>query len=262
MRIKAVPEFLERNMLVSRMLFLILIISLWEWAGLTRAFYFSRPSAIVLRITDWIYTGFIIEHFWVTFQEMALGFSLGFILGISTGLLLGSVKFLAQSLDPFLYFLYTLPRIALVPLFIVWFGFGLNFKVATVFFIVYFMIHYFIYYGMKDVDLELVNVLKVMRASKWEIYRKVILPYLTLWIFSSLKVALPRALMGAIVAEYIAATKGLGFIIFKAGDAFDTTGVFAGVVLLGLFSVFLFLFFDQVEKRALRWHVGAKAFSS
>lgn len=251
---------LSRNKLVLRTLLFIFLASLWEGAGLGNPFFFSRPSAIALKLANWIYTGFILEHFLVTLQEVVLGFIAGFALGIVTGILLGSVKYLARLLDPFQLFLYALPRIALIPLFIVWFGFGLGFKVVVIFFMVYFTVHYIVYYGMRDVDLSLINVLRVMKASKWDIYRKVIFPYITLWIFTCLKITFPLALMGAIVAEFLSANKGLGYVIFRAGSAFDIAGVFAGLVLLGLFAVLVDILLKQVEARVLRWHVGAKAY--
>ena len=230
-------------------------LALWEtisgrWVKL---FWISSPSAIWAQLMAWVETGDLWMHMEITLTETILGFVFGAVSGIAVGLALGLNKRLAAVLDPFIIAFYSLPKIALAPLFILWFGVGLLSKVVLATFVVFFLVFYNTYAGTLAVEQELVDVLRLMGATRWQIVRKVILPSVLLWIFTGMKISVPYALIGAVVGEMMASNKGLGYLIQASAGQYDTSGVFAALFVLMIIATGLHALLKQSEKLMLRW---------
>jgi NitT/TauT family transport system permease protein len=230
-------------------------LAVWELVSgrLIKPFWISSPSAIWAQLEDWIVTGDLWLHLQVTLTETVLGFVFGAASGIAVGLALGLNKRLAAVLDPFIIAFYSLPKIALAPLFILWFGVGLLSKVVLATCVVFFLVFYNTYAGTLAVEQELVDVLRLMGASRWQIIRKVILPSVLFWIFTGMKISVPYALIGAVVGEMMASNKGLGYLIQAAAGQYDTNGVFAALFVLMIIATGLHTILKQSERLLLRW---------
>jgi NitT/TauT family transport system permease protein len=231
------------------------VLALWEFASgrLIKPFWISSPSAIYAQLVDWIVTGELWMHVEITLTETLLGFVFGAVSGIAVGLALGLNKRLAAILDPFIIAFNSLPKIALAPLFILWFGVGLLSKVVLSTFVVFFLVFYSTYAGTLAVEQELVDVLRIMGGSRMQIVRKVILPSVLLWIFTGMKISLPYALIGAVVGEMMASNKGLGYLIQAAAGQYDTNGVFAALFVLMIIATGLHAALKLSERLMLRW---------
>lgn len=221
--------------------------------ALIDSFYISKPSEIWGALTDWWDEGILLESIQATLTAMFWGFLLGAVSGIVVGVILGSSPVLSGIFKPFLVSLNSIPRLALVPLFILWFGFGLQMKVALVALIVFFLVFYATYEGVRDVEQRLLDVLKVMDASKLTLQMKVRIPSAMAWIIQGLQVSIPYALVAAVTAEIIGSNTGIGFLIQRSAGVFYTAGVFAGIVILVVVSVVINALVTLVERRLLRW---------
>ena len=233
----------------------IVFLALWEYVSgrWVKPFWISSPSAIYAQLADWVITGELWLHVQITLTETLLGFVLGAVSGIAVGLALGLNKRLAAVLDPFIIAFNSLPKIALAPLFILWFGVGLLSKVVLATFVVFFLVFYNTYSGTLAVEQELVDVLRLMGGSRWQIVRKVILPSVLLWIFTGMKISVPYALIGAVVGEMMASNKGLGYLIQAAAGQYDTNGVFAALFVLMVIATGLHAALKLSERLMLRW---------
>jgi len=227
----------------------------WEWASrsLIDPFWISRPSQIAARLKEWYFTGFFFPHLWITLQEMAAGFFIGLALAVIVGFLLGTRRGIADILDPFLMAIWSVPGIVLGPLFILYFGIGFTPKMVLVAVTVFFLVFFNTFTGIRSVDQEWINALRMMGAAEREVFTKVILPASAIWIFSSFKNAIPYTLVAAIVGELIASQKGIGYLIEDASGVMDTTGVFAALFNLMIIGLILNEIVERVEKRVLHW---------
>ncbi len=228
---------------------------LWELLSrhLIGTFWISKPTDIIHRLYEWYSTGFFFPHLWITLKEMAAGFAIGLVLAIAASLLLGTRKVLADVLDPFMMAIWCVPGIVLGPLFILYFGTGFTAKMVLVAVTVFFLICFNTFTGIRSVDKEWINALRLMGASERTIFQKVILPASALWIFSSFKNAIPYTLVAAVVGELIASQKGIGFLIEEASGVMDTTGVFTALINLMFIGLILNEIVEQTEKRVLHW---------
>jgi NitT/TauT family transport system permease protein len=235
----------------------ILVVGLgfWQFASgrLIKPFWISSPSEIWRQLADWIATGELWLHVEVTLTETVMGFGFGAVSGVAVGLALGLNRRLAAVLDPFIIAFYSLPKIALAPLFILWFGVGLTSKVVLATFVVFFLVFYNTYVGTLAVEAELVDVLRLMGARRSQIVRKVILPSALIWIFTGMKSSVPYALIGAVVGEMMASNKGLGYLIEAAAGQYDTGGVFAALFVLMIIATGLHELLKQSERLVMRW---------
>ena len=177
--------------------------------------------------------GSIFGHLAITLYETFTGFFIGAICGIGLGFLLGQRETLAQIIDPYIVAFNGIPRIALAPLFIIWFGIGPTSKVVLVVIVVFFLTFFNTYAGIKGVDAELKNILRIMGATERQILMKVTVPAIVPWITTGLKISVPYAIVGAVVGEFIAASKGLGYLINYNTSLFSTTGALGGILVLG-----------------------------
>ena len=214
---------------------LLATLGLWELA--TRRswidpFFVSRPTVLAAQIFDWIRSGFILRHLWVTMQETIIGFVLGTLLGVAVGFLFAHWEKLAYVFDPFMVALNAMPRVVLAPLFILWFGLGLLSKVVMVISLVFFVVFFSTYTGIREVDRDLINNARILGASQRHLMCHVLLPSALTWIFSSLRTSVGFALIGAVVGEYLGSSEGMGYIISYAESMFNATGVLAGLLVL------------------------------
>src|SRR6266704_1555491 len=198
----------------------------WEWGAdskLLDKFFFSRPSDVLARVWQWISSGSIWGHLAVTFTEALLSFAIGVFLGVLLGFLLARVPLLAALLDPYIKIANALPRVVLAPIFLLWFGLGIWSKVALGVTVVFFIVFFNTYQGVREVDPVIVNNARMLGASERQLIRHVLIPSALTWIFSSLQTSLGFAMVGAVVGEYLGATRGLGHVISQAEGTFDTT---------------------------------------
>lgn len=240
---------------LARLMFLGAVLGIWELIASTfvNPFWISKPTLIAARLWELAVSGDLVWHGSVTVFEAIFGLFLGMAIGIPAGLLLGIYRRLADMVDPFVLGLYSLPRVALAPLFIMWFGIGLFSKAMLAFSLVVFIVVINIQEGVRNVDAEFVDLMRTMRASRGYIVRRVLLPAVVPWIFVSLRIGLGLALIGAVVAEVIGASRGLGWYIEHSAGQFDTTGVFAGLVALMIIAMVGNGLMKSVESVALRW---------
>ena len=252
---------IERLKLIGlRLLVVIAIIVIWQTVSgtLVDSFWVSKPSEILARLWRWISTGTLFGHLQVTFTEMMVGFLIGSVAGIALGMILGLNRFTAKLLDPFLIGFYSVPRIALAPLFILWFGIGLQPKIILSAVVVFFLVFMNTFAGVRDVDQELVDVLRVMGGRRDQIIWKVVLPSALAWVFAGLKISVPYALIGAVVGELVASNKGLGYLLSAASGQFDTTGVFAALLVLTIIGILINEIVNRAESFLLRWRVVSR----
>ena len=246
----------------SLRLFLALVIVLgWEFGSgdpqnefvLIDEFYVSTPTAIVDRLWRWIAEGVLWHHVWVTFQETGIGFAIGTTGGLVVGFIVGGNRFIGAVLSPFITALYSVPRLALIPLFIIWFGLGMESKIAMVAIVVFFLVFFNTYSGVTDVDQELIDVLRVMNARSHHIYGKVVLPSAMVWILTGMRVSAPYALVAAVTAEMISSNQGMGFLLIRSAGQFNIAGVFAAIWVMVAMSLVVNGFVMILESVFLRW---------
>ncbi|CAJ0788472.1 Putative aliphatic sulfonates transport permease protein SsuC [Ralstonia psammae] len=240
----------------------VVVLMFGAWEGLGRAgvidpFYFSMPSSIVARIWEWFAAGDIYTHLAITLAETILSFGIGTLLGISLGLWLGLSKLAAEVLDPFIKVFNAIPRILLAPIFVMWFGLGLTSKVALGATMVLFITFFNTYQGVREVNPVILANARLLKASRISLLRHVYVPSATSWILSSLRASVGMAVMGAIVAEYLGSSAGLGHLIAQAEGVFDATGVFSGIVVLSAFVIALDRSVDALEGKLLVWRPKA-----
>ncbi len=251
LRKRSLPSFYERYIKIQlyRLLLLFLILALWQIVSgrFIPTNWIASPMLVGQKAWDWISTGLLFYHLRITFVEMFLGSVIGTALAVSTGFILSSSGLLADALTPFISAVYGIPRIALAPLFVIWFGIGITSKVALVTVVVYFLVFFNAFVGARQVDQTYIDVLRVMGASRWDVVRKVVFPHSAGWVFTGLRFALPRALIAAVVGEIISSNRGLGYLLEESGGMFDVAGIFVAVVVLAILGVLLNLLVSRAE---------------
>lgn len=258
MRRKAI-KLRIRNLSLQLSVFIV-IMGVWQYLSsqkLIDVFFFSSPFDIVKHIWAWVVNGTtagpLYKQFLVTFEETILSFILGGVAGIIFGYALGVNELLSVILGPYIKMINAIPRVVLVPIFILWFGLGMSSKVASGLVLTFFIVFFNAFQGVREVDRNLVNNARLLGASKRQLARHVIIPSALTWILSSLHSSFGFALIGAVVGEFIGATEGLGYLIAQAQGAFDTTGVFAGMVILSITALIADWGVTKLEKRFIAW---------
>ncbi|WP_269048216.1 ABC transporter permease [Paenarthrobacter sp. Z7-10] len=220
-------------------------------------FFYSKPSQILVRLVQWFGTGTQFGSIWenlgYTVLEAVLGFVIGTVAGVVLGVLLGRSSYLAEVCSPFIKAANAVPRIVLAALFIIWFGFGISSKVATVVVLVFFAVFFNAFTGAREVDGNVVNNARILGASKSKILTSIVLPSATTWILSSLHTAFGFALIGAIVGEYAGAKKGMGMLIANAQGTFDSAGIYAGMIIVTVVALLAEMLITTAENKLLKW---------
>jgi sulfonate transport system permease protein len=217
------------------------------------AFFVSRPTDIARRVGTWATTGSLWLHLATTLEESLLGLIIGATLGVSLGFGFARSPFAARVFDPYIKMLNAVPRVVLAPLFLLWFGLGIWSKVALAVTLVFFVMFFNTYQGVRDADPVIIDNARMLGASERQLVRHVLIPSALTWIFSSLQTSLGFAMVGAVVGEYLGATRGLGYVISQAEGTFDTTGVFAGMTVLAIVVVIVSAGVSRLERWLLCW---------
>lgn len=227
----------------------------WELASgtIVSPFWVSSPSLIFFALVEMVASGGLPLAIFATMLVATSGFVLGIAIGVGLGVLFGVNRIVARVLDPYLTGLYTLPRVALVPLFILWFGLGFEMKTIFTALLVFFPIFMNTLAGIRDVDDDLIDVIRVMGASRRDTILKVLVPSALAWVFAGLRISVPFALIGAVLAEMFSSSEGLGYIISNTANQFDTAGLFAALVVTTILGLALDWLVGIVERRVLRW---------
>ncbi|MGE0117337.1 MAG: ABC transporter permease [Dongiaceae bacterium] len=238
-----------------RTLLMVGFLAIWEVVSgrLVSTFFISKPSLIFATLWSWLLDGSLFYHSGITAGEALLGFLVGGTVGMSVGLILGRSTRLADVINPFITAFYSLPKLALAPLFILWFGIGFQMKVSLVATIVFFLVFLNTYTGVRDVSRELTAILRLMGARERHLLSKVVIPSAIIWVFAGLRISAPYALVGAVVGELVASNRGLGYLLVHAAGQFDTAGVFAALVAIVLLSYLLNAAVGYCATRAMPW---------
>ena len=254
--------FWSRRLWVTLLRFAIIggFFLLWEIASgnWIEPFLISSPSRILTSMIAGFRSGDLIQHTWVTFQEIAIGFPVGAILGIALGYAFGRSRLLAEIFEPIIIGLNGIPRTALAPLFIVWLGIGIWSKVGVVFLLTFFLNFFNTYAGMRQMDQEYIDLARLMGAGRWKLTFKVILPAISPYMFTGIRTSIPFSVIGAIVGEFVAATEGVGFFIRQAAGLFRTADVFVGIIVLMLMVIAMDKVAELIERRALQWQAHSE----
>ena len=217
------------------------------------AFFFGEPLKIFSTVWVWFSGGEIYEHLWITLVETILAFAIGTILGLVVGLWLGLSNTASILLDPYVKAANAMPRVILAPIFMVWFGLGIWSKVALGVTLVFFIVFFNVYQGVKEVSPVVLNNARMLGASATQLLRYVYLPSATSWVFSSLHTSVGMAFVGAVVGEYLGSAKGVGYLIHQAEGTFDINSVFAGILVLTVFALLLDYLVTLAENKLLKW---------
>jgi NitT/TauT family transport system permease protein len=221
--------------------------------------FFSRPTLVAQRLYELFVGGEIYRHILVTLQEVLIGYAIGAALGLVLGFILGRSKLLSKIFQPFIIGLYSIPKIALAPLLIVWFGLGMESKIAVVVLATFFLVFFNTYSGLINVNEELVQLARLMKASWMQTIGRVILPASAGQIFIGLKTAVPYAVIGAVIGEYIGADQGLGYFVLYASQTFDAPSLFAGIVVLVVLVFAANVILGAIERRVMKWRNASGA---
>jgi NitT/TauT family transport system permease protein len=240
---------------IGRIAIVAVILAFWQLASgsLLPKYLISSPSDVATRLYDLFKSGSVWADLGITSEELLLGFGLGVVSGVIVGVVLGGWKIGAALLEPLLAAINGIPKIALAPLFLLWFGIGMGSKVAIAAMTVFFVMFYNVFMGMGTVPPGLTNALQIMGAKRSTMIRRLILPQLTVPILAGLKAGVSFAMIGVVVGEFVAADSGLGYYVRNATDLFDSPGVYAGIILLMALVLIGVSLVSALERRLLRW---------
>jgi len=216
-------------------------------------FFFSKPGDVLARVYTLFATGTIWKHLWITLTETVLAFLIGSVAGVVFGFWFARQPTVAAVFDPYVKMFNALPRVVLAPIFMLWLGLGIWSKVALGVTLVFFIVFFNVYQGVKEVSPVVLANARMMGMNERQLLRHVYWPSALSWMFSSLHTAVGFALVGAVVGEYLGSAAGLGYLIHQAEGVFDVTGVFAGMVILAGFVLVIDWGVTRIERRLLVW---------
>src|SRR5256886_13153291 len=217
------------------------------------AFFFSEPLRVFERTWDWFSSGSIYPHLWVTLLETLLAFVIGTALGLGMGLWVALAPTASALFDPYIKALNSMPRVILAPIFAVWFGLDIASKVALGVTLVFFIVFFNVYQGVREVSFTVVANARILGASERQLLRHVYVPSAMSWVFASLHNSVGLAFVGAVVRQYLGSSRGGGYLILQAEGTFDINAVFAGIVVLTIFALLLDWVVTLAERRLLVW---------
>jgi NitT/TauT family transport system permease protein len=248
------------NVYLGRAALFVFIVGGWQlfttWK-IVDPFFFGQPSGIVMRLKDWAEHGTafgsIWEQIWVTMKEALLGFVFGVAGGVVFGVLLGQFRYLSDVFSPYIKAMNALPRIVLGSIFVVWLGLGTPSKVLLAAVLVFFVVFFNAYQGVREVDGNLINNARILGASRLALIRSVVLPSALTWIIASLHVAFGFSIIGAIVGEFLGAQQGLGLVIANSQNNFDPDGVFGAMLIIAVIALTAEWLIGLLERQLLAW---------
>ena len=253
------------TLLMLQLLVAIVAVLLWQLftsvpiggVKLLPPFFFSTPIDVATRIVKWFVEGTIWKHLWITLVESVLAFVIGSLAGILIGFWFAQQPLVATVLDPYVKMVNALPRVVLAPIFALWLGLGIWSKVALGVTLVFFIVFFNVYQGVKEVSPTVLANARMLGMSERALMRHVYWPSALSWMFSSLHTSVGFAVVGAVVGEYLGSAAGLGYVIQQAEGVFDVAGVFAGMFVLAAFVIGIDFIVTLVERRLLVWRPTA-----
>jgi NitT/TauT family transport system permease protein len=251
----------HRQLVITlRIAFAVVMLGSWEILSRTKIidpFFFGRPSEIGHKIWVWATVGTpdgpLWDQVWITMEEALLGFGIGVGAGIIFGLALGRIRLLAEVLGPYIKAANSIPRVVLGSIFIIWLGLGLPSKVALAFVLVFFVVFFNAFQGVREVNEDVIANARILGASRTKVTTQVVLPSALTWIIASLHTSFGFALVGAVVGEFIGSIHGLGHLIAFAQGTFDTNGVFAAMFILAVIALAAEFLITTLEDRLITW---------
>jgi len=217
------------------------------------AFFFGQPLEVLSRVWTWFSSGSIYPHLWVTLLETVLAFAIGTGSGLAVGLWLALSPTAAALFDPYIKAINSMPRVILAPIFGVWFGLGMASKVALGVTLVFFIVFFNVYQGVREVSHTVLANARMLGASDRQLLRQVYIPSAMSWVFASLHNSVGLAFVGAVVGEYLGSSEGVGYLILQAEGTFDINSVFAGILVLTAFALALDWLVSVAERRLMVW---------
>jgi NitT/TauT family transport system permease protein len=251
------PALLKRNRRSLTSLVAV-VVALTAWEGIVRVFSIPRfivpaPSAIVTRFIESLDDGLLLNHTMVTAQEIVAGYVLGSALGIGLGVLVSQSETAEAAVYPFVVALNSVPKVAISPLIVLWFGFGFQSKIVIAALVSFFPLFVNVVAGLQSVDAEQVRLMRALTASRWATFRHVQLPNALPSIFAGLEIAIVLSVVGAIVGEFVGAREGLGYYIQLSNSLLDTTGMFVAFILLAAVGTILNQVVKVLARRIVFW---------
>lgn len=261
----------ERNLRWWQAGVLVLVLLLWQLASRDQqtAFFIGEPLLVAGRVWSWFMPwavppnplwpeglagrADVYLHLGVTLLETVLAFGIGTVLGLVLGLWLALAPTASAILDPYIKAANSMPRVILAPIFALWFGLGIWSKVALAVTLVFFIVFFNVYQGVKEVSPVVLANARMLGANQRQLLRTVYLPSATSWVFSSLHTSVGLAFVGAVVGEYLGSARGVGYLILQAEGTFDVNTVFAGIVVLTTFALVLDALVGRLERRLMTW---------
>lgn len=222
------------------------------------AFFFGEPDQIFLRIWEWFAGGEIYRHLFVTLYETLMAFVIGTVSGLFVGLWLARAPTAAAVLDPFIKGLNSMPRVILAPIFAVWFGLGPTSKIALGVTLVFFIVFFNVYQGVREVNPTVLASARMLGATNRQLMRTVYIPSAMSWVFSSLHTSVGMAFVAAVIGEYLGSAEGVGYLILQAETTFDMNTVMAGILVLTAFALVIDRVVTELERRFMRWQPAVK----
>ena len=222
------------------------------------AFFFGEPDQIFLRIWEWFAGGEIYRHLFVTLYETLMAFVIGTVSGLFVGLWLARAPTAAAVLDPFIKGLNSMPRVILAPIFAVWFGLGPASKIALGVTLVFFIVFFNVYQGVREVNPTVLASARMLGAMNRQLMRTGYIPSAMSWVFSSLHTSVGMAFVAAVIGEYLGSAEGVGYLILQAETTFDMNTVMAGILVLTAFALVIDRAVSGLERRFMRWQPAVK----
>jgi NitT/TauT family transport system permease protein len=246
----------RRTTLLGRLAFAAVFFLGWELSSgrIVDQFFVSKPSAIAASLWAMATKELLFYHLQFTIIEATVGYLIGAVAGLIVGFALARVEAVYRIVEPFVVGFYGIPRIALAPLFILWFGIGITSKIAVAAVMVFFIVFINTIAGVRSAPPQLLQVARVMGASEWDLVRKVIFPAATPFIIAALQITVPQAMIGAIVGEFISSNRGVGHLISRAAGWLDTPGLFAGIFTLLVVVLLMNLGINLLGAHLMRWN--------
>ncbi|MBN9436795.1 ABC transporter permease [Bosea sp. (in: a-proteobacteria)] len=252
------------KLLLLQILVMVVVLAIWHVISnfpifgdvKTIRFFFSTPFDVLARTWKQLTGAEIYWHLSITLTETVLAFVIGSAAGVFFGFAFARNALLAAVFDPYIKAANALPRVVLAPIFALWFGLGIWSKVALGFTLVFFIVFFNVYQGVKEVSPTVLANARMLGMNERQLFRHVYWPSALTWMFSSLHTSVGFALVGAVVGEYLGSSAGLGYKIHEAESVFDVTGVFSGMLILALFVILIDSLVTMVENRLLVWRPG------